>query len=153
MTEKLTKEGFKKLTEELEELEQKERPSVAKRLEEAIAQGDLSENAAYEEAKEQQSRMEGRISEIKKILNDAEVIEEEQQRGGIIRIGTTLKAQGSDSTDRVFTITGREESDPTHGKLSYDSPLGRAFMNRKRGDEVEIETPSGKKKYTILEVN
>ncbi|MDP4010394.1 MAG: transcription elongation factor GreA [Candidatus Spechtbacteria bacterium] len=153
MTEKLTKEGFNKLTKELEELEIKERPRVAKRLEEAIAQGDLSENAAYEEAKEQQSRMEGRISEIKKILNDAEIIEEGQQRGGVVRIGTTLRAKSPDGTDRIFTITGREESDPAHGKLSYDSPLGRAFMNREKGDEVEIETPSGKRKYAIVEVN
>ncbi|MEX2145314.1 MAG: transcription elongation factor GreA [Candidatus Spechtbacterales bacterium] len=153
MAEKLTKEGFNKLTAELEELEQKERPKVAKRLEEAIAQGDLSENAAYEEAKEQQSRMEGRISEIKRILNDAEIIEESAQKGSAVRIGSAIKVKSPDGAEKSFTITGREEADPAEGKLSYDSPLGRAFMSRKKDDEVEIEIPSGKRKYKILEVN
>ncbi|MDX1608013.1 MAG: transcription elongation factor GreA [Candidatus Spechtbacterales bacterium] len=147
---KLTQEGYDKLKAELKELEEVERPKIAQLLKDAIAEGDLSENAAYEEAKDAQARMEGRVNEIKQILNTAEIVK--GTKGGKIDIGSTIKVKTPGGTEREFIIAGGGGSNPSEGKISYDSPLGRGFMGHKKGDKVDVETPGGKKKFEILDV-
>lgn len=147
----LTEEGYNKLKEELKILEENERPLVAKQLKEALSQGDISENAAYEEAQDKQSRLEGRIQEIKKVLASSILVK--TSSGSELRIGSNLKVQTQDGKMRNFTITGSEEADPINGKISYDSPLGRALIGHKTNEVVKIITPSGEKSYTILEVH
>lgn len=147
---KLTREGYDKLKEELKQLEEVERGKVAEKLKEAIAEGDLSENAAYDEAKDAQAHLEGRISEIKQTLGNAEVVE--TKKGDKVNIGSTIKVKITDGAERTFTITGNAGANPSEGKISYDSPLGKAFLGHKKGDNVDVETPGGKKKYEILEV-
>lgn len=147
---KLTREGYDKLKEELKQLEEVERGKVAEKLKEAIAEGDLSENAAYDEAKDAQAHLEGRISEIKQTLGNAEVVE--AKKGDKVNIGSTIKVKIADGAERTFTIMGNAGANPSEGKISYDSPLGKAFLGHKKGDKVDVETPGGKKKYEILGV-
>jgi len=147
---KLTKEGYDDLKTELEKLEDEERPQISKLLKEAIEQGDLSENDAYHQAKDRQGRLEMRILEIKKTLSMAKVVD--GGRGDKVEVGSNIKIKSSDGTERNFVIVNSASANPTEGKLSYDSPLGLAFMGHKKGDGIEIELPSGKKKYTILEI-
>lgn len=148
---KLTREGYEKLQQELRELKEVTRQEVAKALKEAIAEGDLSENAAYEEAKDRQAQVEGRIKEIEQTLATAEVVE--GSKGNTVDVGTTIRVKMPSGDEREFTITGSEESDPAGGKLSFDSPLGKAFLGHKKGDDVEVATPGGKKKYKILSLS
>ncbi|MEX0877535.1 MAG: transcription elongation factor GreA [Candidatus Spechtbacterales bacterium] len=150
-TVKLTQEGYDNLKEELRRLEEDERGVVAKELKEAIAEGDLSENAAYDEAKDRQARLEGRIIEIKQTLAIAEIVT--NTKGDKINIGSTIDIKDSSGSKKTFTITGSDGASPAEGKISYDSPLGSAFVGHKKGDIVEVETPGGKKKYEILNVN
>lgn len=150
-TVKLTQEGYGNLKEELRRLEEDERGVVAKELKEAIAEGDLSENAAYDEAKDRQARLEGRIIEIKQTLAIAEIVT--NTKGDKINIGSTIDIKDSSGSKKTFTITGSDGASPAEGKISYDSPLGSAFVGHKKGDIVEVETPGGKKKYEILNVN
>lgn len=145
--EKITLAGKEKLEKELKTLEDDERPALAKRLKIAIAFGDLSENAEYSEAKDDQSKLEGRISEIRAKLRTAEVIESKGGEG-VIAVGSTFEVS-SDSGSRTFSIVGKEESNPLEGKISFDSPLGSAFINKKEGEVLKITTPSGEKTYTV----
>lgn len=146
----LTKEGYEKLKEELRRLEEEERPAVAQRLKDAIAEGDLSENAAYEDAKDEQSRLETRIHELKQTLNTATVVE--SSNGAVVAVGSTIKVDGP-AGEKTYTITGSGEADPTKGKISYGSPMGKAFMGHKKGDTVEVNLPAGKKEFKILDVS
>ena len=149
----LTQEGYNKLREELKNLEETERPIVAKQLKEALSQGDISESAAYEEAQDKQSRLEGRIQEIKQVLASSILVKTSTSSGSEIRIGSHIQVQVRGGEMRDFVITGSEEADPPRGKISYDSPLGKAFLGHKTGEIVKITTPSGEKDYTILDVN
>lgn len=147
---RVTQEGYNKIKQELENLEKQERPMIAKLLKDAIAEGDLSENAAYEEGKNRQSLMEGRIHELKKILSSAEI--EQIVKGDKIRIGSHVTVKNSEGTERIFNITDEQSANPAEGKISYSSPLGAAFVGHKKGDSINVETPSGKKFYKILDV-
>ncbi|MDX1535867.1 MAG: transcription elongation factor GreA [Candidatus Spechtbacterales bacterium] len=146
----LTQKGYDNLKEELTRLEEEERPKVAKKLKEAIAEGDLSENAAYEDAKDEQGRLEGRIHELKQILNTATIVK--GSNGNKVAIGSTIKVKGAKG-EKTYKITGSGEANPTEGKISYDSPIGKAFVGHKKGEEVEAELPAGKKKFKILDVS
>lgn len=149
----LTKEEFNKLTQELHQLKQVERPRVARDLKEAISQGDLSENAAYADAKERQIAMDARIGEVERKLASAEIAEDYRGGNGAIRIGSTFRALDKETDqDRTFSIVGPEVSSPANGKISFDSPLGRAFLNKRQGDVVEVTTPGGKRRYAVLEI-
>jgi len=146
----LTKSGYKNLEEELEELK-KRKVAVADRIEEAIKMGDLSENAEYHDAKDEQAFIAGRTAEIGEILKNAQIIDEKSGRDGIVSLGCTVEVKANGKSMK-FTIVGPEESNPTEGLISHESPLGKAFMDHTKGDKVEVDTPAGKTVYTISSV-
>lgn len=146
----VTKEGLKKLQDELEERKTKIRQEIAQAIKEAKEQGDLSENAEYSEAKHQQNENESRIAELEMQIKDSVVAE---HNGGTsnIQVGSTVVAK-TGAMEMTFTIVGSNEANPSQGKISNESPIGKAFIGRGKGDKAEVETPSGKVEYVILEV-
>lgn len=153
----VTKEGLKKLKEELEHLKTVRRAELAQRLKEAISYGDLSENSEYEEAKNEQAFVEGRILELEQKIKHAKIISEKKvdlRRGKDIDIGTTVtvknRTEGEDP--ETYIIVGSTEADPLEHKISNESPIGRALLGKKKGDLVEVPTPAGKFKYEVLKV-
>ena len=147
---KITQEGYNKLKEELERLETQDKPEIARILREAIAEGDLSENAAYSEAKDRQAFVGGRVHEIKEALKQAQI--EARPTSGKVGVGSTIKVTSAEGDKHAFIIVGPHEANLGEGKISYDSPLGGAFLNHKEGDTVRVKTPGGEKVYTIKEV-
>ena len=145
----ITKQGLEKLKKELERLKTIKRREIAQSLQKAKELGDLSENAEYSEAKESQSFNEGRISELEEIIKGAATIKTSANQGDIVQIGSTVQVKNG-NINREYTIVGSEEADPANGRISNKSPLGVAFLGKKTGDEVEIETPGGKMRYKIL---
>ena len=147
----LTPEGKLKLEEELKLLTTTKRKELAERLNFAIKQGDLSENADYTAAKEDQAFLEGRIRTLENMLRHVSIIED--QTGGAVRIGSrvTVKEVGSDD-DETFNIVGAAEANPVNGKISNESPLGRALIDRHIGDEVQIDAPGGKITFKIVAI-
>lgn len=146
----ITPEGLEKAKKELQELVETKRPEVIQKIESAKALGDLSENAEYHEAKEQQGFIEGRIAELEYLISNAVVVQNNKSNE-IVNIGKTIKVKsGKDS--REFIIVGANEADPIHGKISNESPLGEAFIGRKVGETVEVHVPKGIVKYQILEI-
>jgi transcription elongation factor GreA len=143
----ISSEGLEQLKKELEEFKQK-RQEIAKRLEEAKALGDLSENAEYQEAREDQAFNEGKIVELEQTLKEAVVISKNVKKD-IVRVGATVKVK-SDNGMQTFNIVGSEEANPIEGKISNESPLGKSFLGHRAGELIETETPSGKMKYKIL---
>jgi len=149
----LTFEGLKKLEEELHELKVVRRKDVAGKIKEARGQGDLSENAEYDAAKEEQAEIEARIALIEKMLRNAEVIDEEELNGDTIGIGNTVKVLDMEFNEEMeYTIVGSTEADPMGGRISNESPLGVALLTRKVGDTVTVDAPQGSIKYQILEL-
>lgn len=146
----LTPEGEAKLKAELIELTGAKREDLAKRLRAAIQMGDLSENADYHKAKEDQSFLEGRIQEIEAILRTATIVEKKQSDA--VTVGSKLTIQEADYDPETFYMVGAKEADPRNGKISNESPFGKALMDHKAGDIVEAETPDGKIKLKILSV-
>ena len=153
----ITKEGLKKLKEELEYLKTTRRQEVAQRLKEAISYGDLSENSEYEEAKNEQAFVEGRILELEAKIKNAKIISDKKSdsRSKEIDIGSTVtvlnKTEGSEEPER-YTIVGSTEADPLEQKISNESPMGRSLLGKHKGDIVEIQSPSGILKYEVLSV-
>ena len=145
----LTPEGKLKLEAELEDLRTNKRRELAERLNFAIKQGDLSENADYIAAKEDQAFLEGRIRTVEVMLRHVTIIEE--QSGGEARLGSRVRVQevGFDD-DEMFSIVGAAEANPLEGKISNESPLGRALLGKHIGDEVEVEAPKGQIKFKIV---
>ena len=147
----VTKEGLEKLQKELDELRTKTRGEVAQRLKEAIAMGDLSENSEYDDAKNQQSFVEGRIKELEQQIRTAEIIE--KGRKSRVDVGMTVTIEAlEDHVEETVKIVGSTESDPFEGKISNESPVGRALMGAKAGDIVEAEAPSGVVKYKVIKI-
>lgn len=143
-------EGLEKLKNELEERINVLRPEIAIRIKEAKELGDLSENAEYDAAKDAQASNEGRIEEIKNILENAVIIES-TDGSGIVRVGSSVKVESKNGV-QTFVIVGAAESDPAKGFISNESPLGAAFIGHKKGDKIEVKTPKGVMEYKILEV-
>jgi transcription elongation factor GreA len=150
MTQYFSAEGLEKLKKELEERKGPIRAEITRKILEAKELGDLSENAEYMEAKESQSFNEGRIVELEEIIKSAVVIGPNQKRE-LVTVGSTVRVE-SIHGEQKFTIVGAVESDPAQGFISNESPLGTAFLGRKKGEEVEVKTPSGVIKYKILEI-
>ena len=146
----LTPEGEAKLKAELAELTGPRREELAGRLRSAIQMGDLSENADYHQAKEDQGFLEGRIQEIETILRSATIIEKKQS--DIVNVGSTVTIQEDDFDPETYYVVGAKEADPRKGKISNELPFGTALMNYKVGDVVEAETPGGKIKLKILKI-
>jgi len=144
----LTKEGFEKLQDELDYLRKVKRQEVADRLHEAMEGGELIENAEYEAAKNEQAFVEGRIQELETLLATARVIEnDKKKKGEAIQVGSTVTIQENGSEEETYTIVGAAEANPREGKISNESPMGRALLTHRAGDEVQVETPDGS--YTI----
>lgn len=149
----VTKEGLEKLKKELEVLQTQTRAEVAQRLKEAIAMGDLSENSEYDDAKNQQSTIEGRIKELEQQIRTAQIIDGANKRKNRVDLGSTVTIMDlNKKTEQKVTIVGRTESDPFEGKISNESPVGRALVGAKMGNVVEAETPAGVLKYKIIKV-
>ncbi len=146
----LTPEGEAKLKAELAELTGSRREELALRLRSAIQMGDLSENADYHKAKEDQAFLEGRIQEIEAILRMATIVEKKQSDVVIVGSRVTVQEEGLDP--ETFYVVGAKEADPRNGKISNESPIGSALMDHKAGDVVEAQTPGGSIKFKIVKV-
>jgi transcription elongation factor GreA len=146
----LTPEGEKKLQAELAELTGPRREELSKRLRSAIQMGDLSENADYHKAKEDQGFLEGRIQEIEAILRMAVIIE--KSNSDIVTVGSLVTVQEENFSPETYSLVGAKEADPRNGKISNESPIGRALMEHKVGDVVVAETPGGQIKFKILKI-
>lgn len=146
----LTPEGEAKLREELAQLTGPRREELSQRLRAAIQMGDLSENADYHKAKEDQAFLEGRIQELEAILRNAVIIE--KSRGDVVTVGSTITIQEDTFDPETYDLVGATEADPRKGKISNESPLGRALMDHKAGDVVDVEAPGGKMRVKILKV-
>jgi len=146
----LTPEGEARLKAELAELTGRRREELAKRLRSAIQMGDLSENADYHKAKEDQAFLEGRLQEIEAALRTAVIIE--KKYGDTVTVGSSVTIQEEDFDPETYYVVGAKEADPRNGKISNESPIGRALMDHKVGDVVETETPAGKIALKILKI-
>ena len=147
----LTPSGAEKLSGELENLTGIERPTLARRLREAIQMGDLSENADYIAAKEDQAFLEGRILEIEEILRQAIIIEEGAPTDKV-SIGNKVTISEVNGEPETYTLVGAQEADPRNGMISNESPIGSALLGRKSGDEVKVETPGGQIVFSVLKI-
>ena len=150
----LTREGLTKLEAELDELTTLGRKDIAERINAAKELGDISESGEYEDAKNQQAHLEGRIREIKSILSRAQIIEEEQNGHGEVRLGSrvTVRFDGEDD-EESWVIVGSAEARPREGKISNESPTGAALLGKRPRQKVTVETPSGQMKITIVKIN
>jgi transcription elongation factor GreA len=148
----LTKEGFQKLADELEKLRTTKRKEVAERLHEAMEGGELIENAEYEDAKNEQAFVEGRIQELEIILASAHIIEEQGKNPTTVEVGDTVVVKEGSNDPEEYTIVGAAEANPRKGKISNESPLGRALLNRGVGDEVSVEAPGGMFKVRVIKI-
>ena len=146
----LTAEGLAKLEAELQHLITNERPRVAARIHDAKQDGDISENAEYEDAKQEQSFLEGRIATLEGQLKNAQVIE--GNNGDKVGIGSKVVIKG-DEGEETFTIVGSAEAAPREGRISNESPVGQALMNKKKGDKVTVQSPGGASDYTVIAIS
>lgn len=150
----LTNEGLKKYEEELEYLKTVKRKENAEKLKEARAQGDLSENAEYDAAKDEQGMIEARIMELDAMLKNVKIIDENELTNEIIHVGSKIKVHDNDlDMDCDYQIVGSNEADPFNGRISDESPVGEALLGHKAGESVEVETPDGVIKFDILEIS
>ncbi|MEZ4667473.1 MAG: transcription elongation factor GreA [Anaerolineae bacterium] len=154
MTERvyLTAEGAEELKRELNELLSVRRPELAQKLKEAVAEGDLKENANYHDAKEQQAFLEGRIQYLENIIRSAQIIENDGT-ADMVRLGSevTIVEEGSDD-EEVYLIVGAAEANPREGKISHESPIGAALLGHKKGDKVRTKTPGGEMVFKIKKI-
>ena len=150
----MTADGLKQLETELRELKDVERPAVIRAIAEAREHGDLSENAEYHAARERQSFIEGRITELEGIISHADVIDPSKMSGDVVRFGATVMLADEDTDEEsTYQIVGQHESDIESGKLSISSPLARGLIGKNLGDSVEVKTPGGSKTYEIVKVD
>lgn len=148
----LTNEGFLEIEEELNHLKEVKRPEIIKALKDARALGDLSENADYDAARNEQAKVEGRIAELEKLLEVAELIEKEDT--GRVGLGTTVRIMYDDDPDDVeeYRIVGSKEADPSNNKISNESPLAKAILGANKGDTCIVESPNGNYNVKVLEI-
>jgi transcription elongation factor GreA len=150
----LTKEGYQKLAEELEFLRTTKRKEVAERLHEAMEGGELIENAEYEAAKNEQAFVEGRIQELEILLASARVIDEKEkkEKAGQVQVGSKVTIKETGASSETYYIVGAAEANPREGKISNESPIGKAILNHRSGEEVSVEAPGGTFKVKIVKV-
>ncbi|MCF6278360.1 MAG: transcription elongation factor GreA [Anaerolineales bacterium] len=148
----LTPEGKKRLQDELADMVGRQRDELAKRLRSAIEMGDLSENADYHKAKEDQGFLEGRIQELQYILSNAVIIEDDGAPKDIVTIGAHITIQEEGYPPETYHLVGAKEADPRNGKISHVSPIGSALLDHRVGDVVEAEAPGGILKFKILKI-
>ena len=149
----LTKEGLEKIKEEYDRHVSVTRAEVAERIKEARSFGDLSENAEYDAAKQEQAELEERINKLESMMRNAKIIDEDSSVEGIVNIGNTVIVKEKGSKEKVkFQIVGATEADPFEGKISNESAVGKALIGNKKGDIVEVEVIDGKITYKIMEI-
>ncbi len=147
----LTSEGFLELETELNKLKNNERPRIIEAIKEARAQGDLSENADYDAARDEQAKIEARIQELEYMLEHAKIIE--KKSGDIVSVGTTVTVKYvDDDEEEIYSIVGSMEADPFENKISNESPIGKAIMNKKVGDLISVESPNGSYEIKIVKI-
>ena len=151
----LTAKGAAELRAELAELVNIKRPALAAQLKDAISQGDLSENADYHDAKEQQAFLEGRIQYLENLLRNAAIIEDNGDAGAPTEVqpGTKVTIQAEGETPETYRIVGPAEADPRSGRISNESPLGAALMGRRKGETVRVQTPAGEWEVKIIKIS
>jgi len=147
----ITKKGLEKLKAELDELVNVKRPEIAGRIKDAVALGDLSENAEYSEAKDAQAFIEGRVSDIEEILRSTRLVSGRATDRSFVQVGCAVKLVSGENKHQ-FKLVGSGEGNPANGELSTDSPIGKAILGKVPGDEIEISTPTGKKRYKIIQI-
>lgn len=147
----LTREGYERLKQELEYLRSEKRAEIAEKIRSAKEEGDVSENAGYEDAKHEQSFVEGRIQELEALLKSAHIIEDTGNQDRIT-IGATVIVQERGYLPETFQIVGSAEANPSQGRVSNESPLGKALLGRKVGETVKVHTPAGEVTFEILEI-
>ena len=148
----LTKEGAEKMRAELEDMVTRQREEISTRLRTAIQQGDLSENADYHKAKEDQGFLEGKIKEYEEILAGVKIIKEVINASGVVEIGSWVTIKEGDSPEEKYHVVGAKEANPREGRISNESPIGSAVMGHKVGDNVVVVTPGGEMKIKIVKV-
>ena len=147
----LTSEGFLDLETELNNLKNNDRPRIIEAIKEARAQGDLSENADYDAARDEQAKIEARIQELEYMLEHAKIIE--KKSGDIVSVGTTVTVKYvDDDEEEVYSVVGSMEADPFENKISNESPIGKAIMNKKVGDTISVESPNGAYDIKIVSI-
>ncbi|PIR96708.1 MAG: transcription elongation factor GreA [Candidatus Doudnabacteria bacterium CG10_big_fil_rev_8_21_14_0_10_41_10] len=153
MTQKhlLTKEGLEKFSKELENLVKVRRPEVIERIQEAVAHGDLSENADYAQAKEEQEMIESRVNQLEEILKNTDIITKDNKRG-LVNVGSTVKVK-IDGQVAEYSIVGSGEANPSAGKISNESLVGRQLIGLKVGEKAVIKTPAGEREYEVVELS
>jgi len=149
----LTKEGFDNLQKELDDLRNNRRKEIAIRLQEALEDGELIENAEYENAKNEQAFVEGRIKELEMLLANARIIDESENEQGSVQVGSTVTIQEDGQEPETYMIVGPAEADPRLGRISHESPIGRALINHKAGEKVRVEAPGGAYSVIIVKVS
>lgn len=149
----ITSEGLQDLETELQRLKSEERPRIIAAIAEARAHGDLSENAEYHAAKEQQGLNEARVAELEDTISRAEVVDPASQSGKTIKFGATVSLEDEDTGDKVkYKIVGDTEANVSEGKISISSPIARALIGKSKGDSAEVTTPRGARSYEILKI-
>ncbi|OEH84379.1 transcription elongation factor GreA [Desulfuribacillus stibiiarsenatis] len=156
MTEKeviLTLDGLKKLEDELEQLKSVKRREVAERIKIAISYGDISENSEYEDAKNEQAFIEGRIITLEKMLRNAKIINNDEVDVNVVSVGSTVNVKDLEFGDEMeYKIVGSAESNPLENKISNESPLGKALLGKSKGAMIEVSAPAGIIKYEVLDI-
>lgn len=145
----LTEEGAAELRRELDELKHVKRPALAAKLKEAISQGDLSENADYHDAKEQQAFLEGRIQYLEGLLHSAVIVSDNGKQNHVVHVGSEVIVEEKGQPPETFFIVGAAEANPREGKISNESPMGRALMGKRVGDKVTVDAPAGQLTFKI----
>lgn len=149
----LTQDGLKKLEEELEKLKVVRRAEVAERLKEAISLGDISENSEYDDAKNEQAFIEGRIQELEVKLRNVEVISDEKKSRTVVSMGCCVVVRDLElEEDMEYTLVGSAEADPAEGKISNESPVGEAILGQKVGATVDVHAPAGTLRFKIVKI-
>lgn len=148
----VTKEGLRKLEEELKDRQTRVRQEIAESIKEAKEQGDLSENAEYSEAKRQQSENEAKIAMLESMIKNSQIVDDSASTDGFVKIGSGVGVKFNNK-EVTFHIVGASEADPSNFKISNESPIGKALIGKKEGDVAKVDTPSGTMKYAILSVN
>lgn len=150
----LTKEGYDKIVAEHEELVSVRRAEVAERIKEAISYGDISENAEYDSAKNEQAELEEKIHKLETMIRKAKIVQDEDVKGDVVNVGLKVKVRDLDAgIEEEFAIVGATESDPFNGKISNESSVGKTLIGHRKGDKVIVEIPDGIINYEIIEIN
>ncbi|MDD5031811.1 MAG: transcription elongation factor GreA [Patescibacteria group bacterium] len=148
----ISQDGYDKLKKELDYLTNVRRKEIADRIEKAKELGDLSENAEYQDAKDEQAFNEGRVMEVTNLLKNLTVVEDDHEKKGGVAMGSKVTVKNSHG-EKEYTIVSFNEADPLSGKISNESPLGVAFLGKGEGDKVKVSTPKGEVEYEIIKIN